>query len=585
MLKLKNENEYLALLREWCDALIDLQITEKKNPALYGGILCPSCARVHGRCADAMYPMMTMYRQTGDEKYLNSAKMMFQWVENNMRRPDGSYINDTNSTWQGITVFASVQLGECLIYHGDLLDAKTRETWTNRLDECAAFLADFIDRVDPNINYPVTCATSLAVAAKVLGKEEYRQKSYELAHRVIKSISEDGMIIGEGHPSGTSPFKGGEVDLGYNVEESLSSLVTYVMISGDDSILPEIVRSMKAHLEFMLPDGAWDNSWGSRSAKWTYWGSRTSDGCQICYGYLGKDYPEFAEAAQRNFELYRACTYGGLLYGGPMYQQAGELPCSHHTFCHAKTLAFMIDHDFQKPSPRVSLPRDTAQGIKYYPTPNTWLLADGDWRATATDCNGSRLYAYGGALTMLWNKKVGPVLAASLRDYSLVEPNNMQLPQIVAPLCQTPRIELRKDGRRYLNINDFSAEAGTQEGDSLLFRSTGILRDENQEGEYSYTVSYGLSGNTVEIRAVTNAEGASYRLPVIFPADQQYAIDGGNVSLQRGSYTIKLEANTDVAVTDTGTERVFHPVGGFQTVPFEIPMNPGEELVIRLSVE
>ena len=35
---------------------------------------------------------------------------------------------------------------------------------------------------------------------------------------------------------------------------------------------------METHLEFMLPDGAWDNSWGTRSFKWTYWGGRTSDG-------------------------------------------------------------------------------------------------------------------------------------------------------------------------------------------------------------------------------------------------------------------------------------------------------------------
>ena len=33
----------------------------------------------------------------------------------------------------------------------------------------------------------------------------------------------------------------------------------------------------KKHLEFMLPDGAWDNSWGTRSFKWTYWGVKSSN--------------------------------------------------------------------------------------------------------------------------------------------------------------------------------------------------------------------------------------------------------------------------------------------------------------------
>jgi hypothetical protein len=31
---------------------------------------------------------------------------------------------------------------------------------------------------------------------------------------------------------------------------------------------------MDTHLEFMLHDGAWDNSWGTRNFKWTYWGNR-----------------------------------------------------------------------------------------------------------------------------------------------------------------------------------------------------------------------------------------------------------------------------------------------------------------------
>lgn len=579
------QNEYVNLLREWCDALLTLQITDKTHPAFYGGILCPSCARIHGRCADAMYPMMVMYDQTGDEKYLRSAKMLFQWVENNMRRSDGSYINDTNSTWQGITVFASVQMGECLIRHGDLLDEKTRTAWTQRLDECAAFLMGFIDAAHPNINYPITCATALAVAAKVLGKEEYRLKSHELAHRMLDYFTEDGLLFGEGHPAeGISPKGVRFVDLGYNVEESLPSLVTYARVSGDDSILPEVVRSMKAHLAFMLPDGGWDNSWGSRSAKWTYWGSRTSDGCQIAYGYLGKEYPEFAEAAQRNFELYRACTYGGLLHGGPMYHQAGELPCAHHTFCHAKTLAFMVDDGFAKPLPRVSLPRETAQGITSYPTARTWLFARGDWRATTTDSDINPLYAYGGALTMLWHRKTGPILASSLRDYILVEANNMQLPQIVEPPCQTPRIELREQGTTFLNINDFSADATVTDGETLVFQAAGVLRDKEQRGEHTYQVTYEFGADKVVIRAVTSAEGAVYCLPVICPEAEEYHAEQHGAMIHRGICIISLNTSGSLSVSPTGTKRVFHPVGGFQTIPFEIAMNANEEITISLSI-
>lgn len=76
------------------------------------------------------------------------------------------------------------------------------------------------------------------------------------------------------------PYKNGclPVDLGYNIEESLPNLAYYALMADNQELLAIVERSMNTHLEFMLPDGAWDNSWGTRSFKWTYWGGRTSDG-------------------------------------------------------------------------------------------------------------------------------------------------------------------------------------------------------------------------------------------------------------------------------------------------------------------
>ena len=120
-------NFYFDLLKEWCDALVDLQITEHRRPELYGGILCPSCApRVHGRCGDAIYPLTYMSSVTKNPIYLEAAKRLFDWAEN-MARPDGGYINDTNSRWNYTTVFASIQLGEALLYHSNTLDAGTND--------------------------------------------------------------------------------------------------------------------------------------------------------------------------------------------------------------------------------------------------------------------------------------------------------------------------------------------------------------------------------------------------------------------------------------------------------------------------
>ena len=82
-------------------------------------------------------------------------------------------------------------------------------------------------------------------------------------------------------------------------------------------MLSKVVASMKTHLEFMLPDGGWDNSFGTRNYKWTWWGSRTTGGCQPAYALLADRDPNFIEAAIRNTKLLDECTVNGVLMGGP----------------------------------------------------------------------------------------------------------------------------------------------------------------------------------------------------------------------------------------------------------------------------
>ena len=73
----------------------------------------------------------------------------------------------------------------------------------------------------------------------------------------------DGFLAGEGHPlKGVSPKGCRPVDMGYNVEESLPSLALYSLLADDKPVQEQVVAAMKTHMEFMLPDGAWDNSFG-----------------------------------------------------------------------------------------------------------------------------------------------------------------------------------------------------------------------------------------------------------------------------------------------------------------------------------
>lgn len=66
--------------------------------------------------------------------------------------------------------------------------------------------------------------------------------------------------------------------MGYNLEESLPLLIQFSVHAQDAQSLQFYAARMRDHLAFLLPDGAIDNSFGTRHNKWTYWGSRTSDG-------------------------------------------------------------------------------------------------------------------------------------------------------------------------------------------------------------------------------------------------------------------------------------------------------------------
>ena len=116
------------LLKEWCDGLISLQLRGLGDPTIDGAFYCRACKVFHGRCPDAVYPLVYMYKATREEKYLDAAKAVFDWGEN-MLCDDGAVFNDSQNEWKGITVFAAIALCEALICGKEFLDAETAEKW------------------------------------------------------------------------------------------------------------------------------------------------------------------------------------------------------------------------------------------------------------------------------------------------------------------------------------------------------------------------------------------------------------------------------------------------------------------------
>ncbi|MDP9049795.1 MAG: hypothetical protein M3O31_03595 [Acidobacteriota bacterium] len=603
---------YAELLRTWCDGLIAHQETGIADNAVRGALVCPACGIIHGRCGDAVYPLLRVARTTGEAKYVHAAVAVHDWSERQVSRADGSWVNDvTLSSWQGITVFHSIALAEALHHHGELLDAATRKRWLDRLARAAKFLDGFISIETGNINYPVTASYCFALCGQVLGEAKYTERGRALAHASVEHFTANGFLAGEGHPLNAVTAKGCRaVDLGYNVEESLPALAMYSVLTDDKAVMDQTVAALRTHMEFMLPDGAWDNSWGTRNYKWSWWGSRTSDGCHPAYVLLADHDPKFREVALRNLELMAACTHEGLLYGGPDYFEHGDLPCIHHTFTHAKALATVLDRGAAQLSvvDRVALPREEAQGLKSFPEIGTRLAAAGPWRATVTENDFEYVeqvqagggqgggHATGGALTMLYHRELGPILTASMTEYKLIEISNQQVIRSGPHMALTPRIELVTAGppsATHTSLSDLEAiVTATDAGGEIAFEARGRLLSATHKpvvgGDLRYHLKYTVGAVGVDVVArvdgATTAGAVRFILPVISRSGEAVAQpDAATVRIAKAKGTVMVRTDAARGFEAVPAERTFNLVPGFECVPISVLMESGKEVRLRIE--
>lgn len=574
---------YFNLLKAWCDRLVELQLSST-DPRINGGIICPACHFIHGRCGDAIYPLVTVADLTGDKKYIDAAKKVFDWTENNMVQADGSVINDAINPWKGISVFYATNLLEAILHHKSILDNETYLKWSNRIKAILEFLTPYIENCGTAVNYSAAMCGALALAYKVFGDTQYLSFANKYADRVIGFITSDGLLAGEPKPNLTPTKKGClPVDIGYNVEETLPSLVTYYKTTGNQKLLPILLKSLTAHLDFFLLDGGIDNSFGSRSAKWSYWGSRTSDGCQGAYLDMAGFDPRFAEATHRNIKLLEKCTKDGLLYGGAMYIENGEPPCVHHTFCHAKALAHVVDINFA-PNATIPLPMDVGDKVRHYNSVGVTLVRKGDFRATFSeyDWGNTVLNPYSTAtITLLQHDKAGTIFAASMPEYRIVEPMNMQLSVNVDTLCNTPRIEKVIDDVTYTNILDRDCVL-KEPLRGVGCEISGYLRNESGEASASFTSNYTFKDGSF-IASFSINDDATLILPIVSNINEKAELNGNTLIIHRKNCLLKITANSEMLVPTL--KRNINMVGGFSTILAHIPLKTNKVYRVVISVE
>lgn len=592
------------LVAEWGQALLQQQVLDKNRADEYGGLWCPANKRIQGRVGDAIYPFLHLAHTTKDHRYADGAVLLYRWMEKHVSQEDGSWLNEpVKGAWKGTTVFTIIALCDALHYHGDLLDHQLKAAMETRLKKAGDFVYHNFTISYGNINYPISAAYALNLLGEMLDIPAYTIKGKELAHQALPFFTfKDRLLSGEGDSDDrhASPKGCYAVDLGYNIEESLPGLAMYALLTGDKEVEEVVVQSLKAHAQFMLPDGGWDNSWGTRNYKWTYWGSRTSDGCQPAYALMAGREPVFYQIALKNTEQLQACTHNGLLYGGPHCHLHGLQPDIHHTFCHIRALTTILDRAPEIKAPArpdaIVLPRASPTGSQFFADIQTWLLGVGGFRATITGYDREYKktkagHATGGALTMLWHEQAGPLLSASMTEYQLIEAGNQQVDTDPCSICLTPRMELLRTGELwYTNINDLSARIEVlEETETIRVNTQAKLVNKHQqapvEEKATGTVTWTLSRNQLEGRFVYSKMEGLQRVvfPVVSPNNEEsQLVNDYTFTINNSKMRLRITSSVPIRVLPTTSyNRVFNYVPGFEAVPLVME---GHEVTVKLEV-
>jgi hypothetical protein len=482
-----------------------------------------------------------------------------------------------------------------------LIEENTRTALLSRLRKAGTFIHNNFTTLYGNINYAAAGAYGLSLLGRLLEEPSFTRKGRELAHQTLAFFTKnDGILFGEGHPTDLRSMKGCvPVDLGYNVTESLPSLIHYSLLENDREVQIAVISSFKSHLEFMLPDGGWDNSWGTRSYKWTYWGSRTTDGCQSAFMHLAAKDPVFATAAWRNMQLLRFCTHDGLLHGGPHFAHHAVPACIHHTFVQAKAIAGAL---YQANLPErldslPSLPRALASGVRHFPDMDVHLAAFGPWRATLSGYDWfyrPGLYqATGGVIGMLWHDRLGPLLTAGLATYLPVEAGNMQPVPDGVDFPLACRIEIRTpDGKWFTNLHDggaFIRHESNKESLRMIVecRLLSARAKEPDSGPCRFRIEHEFHRDSFTITATPlNSIPTEWALvvPVISTQDEriiEHAESSWEVIKSQGRLTIS--SNSPITRVPCKKERAFNLIPGFQAIPFRFSSSGLAPIEINLT--
>jgi len=242
----------------------------------------------------------------------------------------------------------------------------------------------------------------------------------------------------------------------------------------------------------------------------------------------------------------------------------------------------------------VPLPCDEADGARTWPEAGVTQIALGPWRASITvnDIPSTRKrggHPSGGALSMLWHARTGPLCVASLNDYIRYEGINMDdAPADADRAVLTPRIEVRRGDRIYSNLYDGKAELSHREiKDGLEVTAKGTLR--NSDGgplpeKSAFELRYTFTSDAVVLSARTEA-AARFIVPIASPAAEPFTASGDREFEWRKPDACVRLAASHAPIPPPGTVRIFNYVPGIQATPVILATGGERSATVRIVVE
>ena len=573
-------------------AVMAYQQTDPGDPDC-GGIRCPGCGLYHTRAAEAVFPLAYEYSLTGKEERLQQALAVADWLFR-QQRSDGAW-EETPETWTGTTTDQLLMLLLAYPIVRPHLDRKARKTWLTVMERAADYLEGFMDNHNASINYCSTTTATLAEAYLRFGKPSYRAKAMALAHMVVAKMNAESFIEGEGERVGNYRYG---VDIGYNMEMSLWGLARYAQLTGDSGVLASVERSAAQHLAFIYPDGMLDGSAGTRSNKWTVYGSGTSDGCHPLFALLSEGHPEYITAAVRNIGRMSYCFSDcGLLGQGPDFDGAmpGKNPCIYPTFTKAKSMAMAHSWVAADTEDLVPLPCDR-DCLTHFPSLDIAVIRRGPFCATVTaygykshkgTSSKNMFRPTGGAMSALWVEGFGLLQASSQTEYHRWEP--MSFPEMgdVTPL--TPRLELRTEEGYWSNLFEFDARFDVGEvAGGVHCRAEGMLKDREQRScGIPYKLHYRISdGSLVKEYTIGGDTPARIVEPLLYDEGtvieqsdpRTVTVSGADVSVRIHSPSAALSLDREGAASC----RQVYPA--LRALPLVIGITPGETVCLEYSI-